>query len=74
MPLVTKKRADFLLFKGIVGLINEGGHLTSEGLAEIVSIKASMNKGLGDKLKLLFPNTSPVDRPQVEDPVIKDPN
>jgi hypothetical protein len=40
-----------------------GAHLTSEGLAKIVSIKASMNKGLSDKLKPYFTNITPVDRP-----------
>jgi hypothetical protein len=43
-------------------------------LAKIVSIKASMNKGLSDELKLAFPDTHPLPRPLVEDPDIKDPN
>jgi hypothetical protein len=43
-PLLSKKRADFLLFKSIVDLMNKGEHLTTEGLNKIVGIKASMNR------------------------------
>ena len=49
-PLITQKRSDFLLFKKAINLIKGGPHLTSEGLTKIVSIKASMNKGLSDNL------------------------
>jgi LAGLIDADG endonuclease len=44
-PLLTQKRADFILFKSIVQLTNNDEHLT-EGIGKIVSIKASMNKGI----------------------------
>jgi hypothetical protein len=57
-----------------VELINEGAHLTTEGLIKIVSIKASMNKGLAGKLTTYFPNIVPVARLKVEDQEIKDPN
>lgn len=30
-PLITQKRADFLLFKSAVEIINKGEHLTIEG-------------------------------------------
>lgn len=73
-PLITQKRSDFLLFKMAINLIKEGAHLTSEGLTKIVSIKASMNKGLSDKLATHFPNIVPVVRPKVENQEIKDPN
>lgn len=73
-PLITQKRADYQLFKRAVNLIKEGAHLTSEGLTKIVSIKASMNKGLSDKLATYFPNIVPEVRPIVEDQEIKDPN
>lgn len=49
-------------------------HLTTEGIKKIVSIKASMNKGLSDELKVAFPSTIAVRKPNVKDPVIKDPN
>jgi hypothetical protein len=48
-------------------------HLTSEGLAKIVAIKASMNSGLSSKLKA-FTHVLPVPRPLIEDQEIQDPN
>ena len=47
--LLSQKWADFLLFEKAVYLIKKGAHLTTSGLTSIVSIKASMNKGLSDK-------------------------
>lgn len=75
-PLITQKRADFILFKSAVKLITAGVHLTHEGLIKIVSIKASMNKGLSEKLITNFPGIVPADRPLVslEDESIKDNN
>jgi hypothetical protein len=64
-PLLTKKRADYILFKQIIYLINDSKHLTKEGLKEIVSIKASMNNGLNENLKNEF-NIIAVQRPLVE--------
>ena len=49
-------------------------HLTETGLAKIVAIKASMNKGLSPKLLEYFPNILPVSRPIVKDQEIKDSN
>lgn len=54
-PLLTQKSVDFFLFKQIIDLINNKAHLTVEGLNQIVNLKASMNLGLSDKLKLEFP-------------------
>lgn len=65
-PLLTKKRADFLLFKEVLELMNSGEHLTKEGLAKIVNIKASMNKGLSEQLKEQFIDVVPVQRPVIE--------
>jgi hypothetical protein len=48
-------------------------HLTPEGLRKIVSIRASVNKGLTDELKVAFPNTIPVPRPTVVLKAIPDP-
>ena len=73
-PLITKKRSDFELFKRVLQLVNRQEHLTSEGLREIVSIKASMNKGLSEDLQIAFPNVIPVSRPIVNVPTISDPN
>lgn len=73
-PLITKKRADFELFKQIVEIISRGEHLTTKGLQQIVNLRASMNNGLSDKLKEAFPNTEPVQRPSVVAQEIKDPH
>ena len=53
-PLITQKRADFILFKLAVEMINRKEHLTEEGIRKIVSIKAAMNLGLSEKLSFLI--------------------
>jgi LAGLIDADG endonuclease len=64
-PLKTQKYADFLLFKKAFYIINDKKHLTIEGLQELISIRASLNKGLSERLKLAFPNIKPVLRPGI---------
>jgi hypothetical protein len=64
-PLLTQKAADFLLFKQASKLVNNKAHLTVEGLNQIINIKASMNLGLSDMLKLEFPGYSAVQRPVI---------
>jgi hypothetical protein len=54
-PLITQKNIDFLLFKIAIAILNKKEHLTEEGLLNILSIKASMNWGLSDKLVTNFP-------------------
>ena len=73
-PLLTQKSADYLLFKKAIGLINEKKHLTIEGLENIISIKASLNLGLSDDLKISFPKISPITKPLVQLPKQLDPN
>lgn len=73
-PLATKKYADFLLFKSAVELCNNKEHLTESGLLKIVAIKASLNKGMTEDLKLDFPNVIPASRPEVANLEIKNPN
>jgi hypothetical protein len=65
-PLVTQKQADFLLFKSVIELMNAKEHLTTSGLNKILSIRASINKGLSEELKTAFPNITPVKRPLFE--------
>jgi hypothetical protein len=74
-PLLTQKRADYILFKQILDLINKGKHLTNEGLTEIVSIKSSMNNGLSENLKQEFNTLIPVQRPEVKlnNPLLNNP-
>lgn len=73
-PLVSKKLADYMLFRSVVLIMESEGHLTEHGLQKIVNIKASLNKGLTDKLIEAFPKTRPVDRPFVPEPIIPNPN
>jgi hypothetical protein len=73
-PLITQKKADYILFKQAYELVKCKKHLTVEGLKEIVAIKSSMNRGLSEELKAGFPNILPVPRPGVIDYKIQDPN
>jgi len=72
--LLSQKWADFVLFEKAVYLIKEGAHLTPSGLTNIVSIKASMNKGLSDMLVAQFPETYLVERPVLINKGIRDGN
>jgi hypothetical protein len=63
--LITKKQADYLLFKEIMMLIIQGEHLKEVGLQSIINIRASLNLGLSEALKTAFPNTIPIIRPLV---------
>ena len=66
--LLTYKQSDYLLFKEVVKLIEDGKHLTLEGLNRIASIKASLNsKELSDTFKLNFPDLVPALIPEVKD-------
>ena len=69
-PLITQKLGDYLLFREVVELMNNKEHLTYEGLNKIVSIKASINKGISDELKVAFPQCIPVMRPIKVNPKI----
>lgn len=71
-PLITQKRADFLLFKLVVELMNKSEHLTPEGLRKIVAIRSSINFGLTTSLKESFPDIVPVLRPEVNNQEIPD--
>lgn len=69
--MISQKQADFSLFKSAIKIISQGEHLTDEGLVKIVSIKASMNKGLSEKLLTSFPDLVLADRPKVLDQEIR---
>jgi LAGLIDADG endonuclease len=73
-PLITQKQSDFLLFKEIIKLMDKDEHLTEDGLVKIINLKASLNKGLSDKLKINFPNTIKVKRPKLDLPISIDYN
>lgn len=71
---MTQKMSDFVLFKYIIELMTAKEHLTMNGLLKIVSIKASMNKGLSENLVKAFPDLAPVKRPLIKVPDMIDPN
>ena len=64
-PLITQKKADYILFKEAINLLDLKVQSNIEGIYKIMEIKASMNKGLSDKLKDSFPTVYPVDRPLI---------
>ena len=71
--LITKKQADYLIFREVIMMMQNKEHLTPEGLEKIVAHRASLNLGLSDKLRAAFPETIPVTRPEVEFRNIPDP-
>jgi hypothetical protein len=72
--IITQKRSDFEIFKLIVELLDRDEHKTIEGLTKIVSLKASLNRGLSSKLKEDFCDIIPFVRPFVSGQEIPDPN
>lgn len=72
-PLITQKKADYLLFKRGVELLALKAK-SIEGIREIISLKASMNTGLSETFKTQFPTVLPVPRPLVCFQGIPDPN
>ena len=73
-PLLTQKYGDYKLFKQAYKLVLNKEHLTPQGLRKIVAIKASLNLGLSDLLKISFPDIIPVARSLIPAPQIKDGN
>ena len=43
-PLITAKHEDFCRFRQVLGLMDEGAHLTIEGMTRIARITQSMNR------------------------------
>lgn len=64
-PLITKNKADFLLFKEALELIKQKKPKNIEGIHKLIGIKASLNKGLKDELKSAFENIVPEKRTDV---------
>nr|P15563.1 RecName: Full=Uncharacterized 49.1 kDa protein in ND3 intron [Podospora anserina S mat+]CAA38767.2 Dod ND3 i1 grp IC protein [Podospora anserina] len=72
-PLITKKQADYKLFKMAHNLIKNKSHLTKEGLLELVAIKAVINNGLNNDLSIAFPGINTILRPDTSLPQILNP-
>nr|YP_009663663.1 LAGLIDADG endonuclease [Dactylella tenuis]QCW06801.1 LAGLIDADG endonuclease [Dactylella tenuis] len=74
-PLLSRKKADYELFKQAISLMLVKEHLNLDGLRKIVSIKAAMNRGLlSDDLKLAFPDITYTERPLIRDNLVVSPN
>lgn len=61
--LISKKRADFELFKKVVQMMSNKEHLTMQGFNRVLSIKAYMRNGLPEALAETFPDVIPVSNP-----------
>jgi len=73
-PLLTKKKADFLLFKLAIELIKEKEHKNIEGIHKLIGIKASLNKGLlKGELNSYFKNILSQERTDVTLPEVINP-
>ena len=64
-PLKTQKHVDYLLFKKAFNIISNKQHLTEIGLHKLISLRASINKGLPERLQRAFPNVIAELRPEV---------
>ncbi len=65
-PLLTQKKVDFALFKLAVEFMMNKEHLTEGGLREIFRIRASLGKGLSEKLTNVFPDLVPLEKPEIK--------
>jgi len=72
-PLLTKKQADYTIFKSAHSLIRNKSHLTNKGILELVALKAVINRGLSKDLGVAFPDIIPALRPEVLLPKVVDP-
>jgi len=72
-PLITQKRADYELFKQAFELVDRKEHLTPEGFHKILAIRASINNGLSEELKVAFPDITPILKPTISVPETIDP-
>ena len=68
-PLITQKKADFILFKQVLDLIKEKAHLSNEGISKIINIKSSMNLGLSETQRSNFSLTFWVECKKAEEQI-----
>jgi len=72
-PLITKKQADYLLFREVVMMMSRKEHLTNIGIQTIINIRATINRGLSVALTEAFPETVAVKRPLIPNSAISHP-
>jgi len=73
-PLISQKWSDYFLFKEMFSMFYNLEHLNIDGIEKLITFKASLNKGLPDKLKKIFPSIIAEPRPLLVNQVINDPN
>jgi len=73
-PLITQKKADYLLFKQAIEMLNLNVQSDISGIQDIIGLKAAINWGLSDKLKSEFLDVIPAERPTINSETIPDPN
>lgn len=67
-PLISNKKADFLLWSKVVILLSKKEHLKKEGILTILSYYAAINRGVSKKVSLHFPEITPSERPKLTFP------
>lgn len=73
-PLMTKKRADFELFRQAFYLVSAKEHLTKESFQRYINLRASINKGKPFQYLLAeYPDTVQLVKPSFELKDISDP-
>ena len=74
-PLITQKRTDYELLKKAFYLLKKKEHLTIEGLRKIVALRLATNRRrISLELESDFSNITSVERPDVQNVQIQDPN
>lgn len=68
-PLITQKQSDYKTFKNIVKLMYKDKHLNKNGLIQIIKLKAVLNRGLSEKLRIHFPGIINTKRLKVNAPI-----
>lgn len=71
-PLISQKHADYLLWREVIMMMQRKEHITPKGLLTVISLRASLNLGLSESLKIAFPDIIPAIRPKVENITIPD--
>jgi hypothetical protein len=64
-PLLTKKYADFELFRQILFILKDESPLSEKGFIKVMNLRYNLNKGISEELKGLYPSLVLVPRPEV---------
>lgn len=67
-PLISKKGIDFLLWSKVIKIILNKDHLTKSGFSTILSIYASINRGVSKKVLKYYPDIIPINKPVINLP------